>query len=81
MSDFERKKQELEFKSFAARNFVKPSECKNLEQVRYYLQELISKMEQMRLAGFIPEHAYTLLAQYNAAQNRLLTVDFKNNYC
>jgi hypothetical protein len=81
MSDFERKKQELEFKSFATKNFVKPSECKNLEQVRFYLQELISRMEHMRSTGFIPEHAYALLAQYNAAQNRLLTVDFKNNYC
>jgi len=35
MGDFERKKLELEFRSFTARNFEKPTDGRNLDQVRF----------------------------------------------
>ena len=82
MSIFEQKKIELELKSFTSRNFEKPSHCKNSEQIRYYVSELCKKIEALeRQFNYVPAWAYTLLAQYNAAQNSLIYQDFKNNYC
>ncbi len=82
MSDFEQKKIEMELKSFASRNFEKPSNCKNAEQIRYYVAELCKKIEALeRQFNYVPEWAYALLAQYNAAQNRLIYREFRNNYC
>ena len=80
MSDFERKKQEMEFKAFVASNVIRPTDCRNSEQVRFQLQKLISMMERMRGNGFIPEQAYMLVAQYNARLNRFLKVEFRHNY-
>lgn len=81
MSDFEKKTLEMEFKAFATRNFERPSNCENLEQVRFYIKELCLKMEEHRkLAAFIPEVAYVLLAQYNAKQNSMLYKEFVNSY-
>lgn len=81
MSDYERKKIELERRAFASRNFAKPMDCKNPDQVRFYGEELCQKTDAPE-RGFkhVPEWAYDLLAQYNAVQNRLLYVEFKNSY-
>ena len=81
MSVFETKKIELEWKNHVSRHFEKPSDCRNLGQIRFYVNELTSKMEALREKNMaIPEWAYTLLAQYNAAQNRLLLKEFKSTY-
>jgi hypothetical protein len=81
MSDFERKKIEMELKAFASRNFVKPSECKNLDQVRFYVKELCSKIEELeKHSNYVPAWAYSLLAQYNAIQNNILHLEFRNSY-
>ena len=82
MSDFEQKKIEMELKTFTSRNFEKPSNCKNAEQIRFYVAELCSKIESLeRQFKYVPEWAYSLLAQYNAAQNSMLYQEFKRNYC
>ena len=81
MSEFEKKKMELELKAFAGKNFERPSDCKNLDQVRFYIQELCQKIEECkRQFSYVPEFAYTLLAQYNARQNALLYKEFVNTY-
>ena len=73
MSEFEKKTLELELKAFASKNFERPSACKNLDQVRYYIQELCNKIEDYHQRyDYAPELAYTLLAQYNARQNSML---------
>lgn len=82
MSDFEQKKVEMELRSFTSRNFEKPTNCKNAEQIRYYVAELCKKIDALeRQFSYVPEWAYTLLAQYNAAQNSLLYKEFRTNYC
>lgn len=82
MSVFEQKKIEMELKTFTSRNFEKPSNCKNSEQIRYYVAELCKKIEALeRQFSYVPDWAYTLLAQYNAAQNSLIYKEFRNNYC
>jgi hypothetical protein len=81
MGEFERSKIELELKSFTSRNFEKPSDCKNLEQVRFYVAELCTKIQEMeRRFNYVPNSAYALLAQYNAKQNVMIHVEFKNSY-
>lgn len=81
MRDFDRKKAELELKNFTALNFVKPSECRNPDQIRYYVRELCLKIEELeRRFNWVPEWAYSLLAQYNAKQNSKLLADFRNTY-
>jgi hypothetical protein len=82
MSEFEMKTIESELKKFTAMNFVKPSECRNLEQIRFYVRELCQKIEELEERfDYVPGWAYTLLAQYNATQNNLLLVDFRKSYC
>ena len=80
MSEFEKKHIELELKSFTSKNFVRPSECRNIDQVRFYIQELCVKIEEYkRRFNYVPNTAYSLLSQYNTKQNTLLYWDFMRN--
>lgn len=82
MSSYERKRLEMELKQFALQNFERPSECRNLDQLRFYVRELCLKIEEFqRRFDYVPNSAYALLAQYNEKQNTMLLVDFKDNYC
>lgn len=81
MTDIERKEIELDLKAFTSRNFVKPAECRNLEQTRFYVKELCQKIEELEgRFNYAPQWAYALLAQYNSRQNSLIHVEFKKSY-
>jgi hypothetical protein len=81
MNDFEKKKIEMELKSFTSAHFERPSSCRNLEQIRFYVNELCKVIETYeKRFNYVPGDAYTLLAQYNARQNSLLYKDFVNSY-
>jgi hypothetical protein len=81
MSIYERKKIELELRAFASRNFERPSECRNLAQIRFYVNELCAKIEEYQSRfNYVPGWAYGLLAQYNAKQNMMIHVEFRNTY-
>ena len=81
MSNYEMKRLEMELKQFTINNFEKPMQCRNLEQVRFYIKELCAKIEELEMKfNYVPEFAYALLAQYNARQNNLLQKDFSNLY-
>jgi len=72
---------ESELKSFTSRNFADPSDCRNLEQIRFYIQELCRKIEDLeRSFNYVPTSAYQLLARYNAKQNALIHFDFRKEY-
>lgn len=71
----------MELKGFAARNFEKPGACRNAEQVRFYIHELCSKMEELKNRfNYVPESAYALLAQYTARQNSFVYKEFVSSY-
>lgn len=81
MSEFEKKHLETELKKFTSRNFVRPSECRNLDQIRFYISELCEQIEEYRRRfNYVPGIAYALLSQYNSRQNSLLYRDFMRNY-
>ncbi len=81
MSEFEKKRLDREFEKFTKNNFETPKRCKNLDQIRFYVQELSSKMEEFKQRfNYVPNNAYSLLTQYNTIQNRMVFADFKNNY-
>ncbi|MFN8343131.1 MAG: hypothetical protein U0V64_15825 [Cyclobacteriaceae bacterium] len=81
MSDFERRKLELELKNFTSRNFVRPSDCRNVEQIRFYVKELCDKIQEYESRfSYVPDWAYAMLAQYNSRQNSLIHIDFVNRY-
>ena len=81
MGIFERKKIDNELQQFTTRNFEKPSDCKDLEQIRFYVRELCSKIEELeKRFEYVPNDAYTLLAQYNSKQNSIIGKDFSNSY-
>lgn len=81
MRDFERKKLEMEFRSFTSRNFEKPADCRNADQVRFYVRELCDKIEEYNMRfNYVPGWAYSLLAQYNARQNAFLHREFRKSY-
>jgi hypothetical protein len=82
MSDFEKKKLDMELSNFALKNFERPANCKNLDQIRFYVKELCAKIEEFeKRFNYVPAYAYTLLSQYNALQNKLLSSEFRNTYC
>ena len=81
MSNFERKKLETDLRNFTERNFESPSNCRNLDQIRFYVRELCVKIEDYeRRFNFVPGSAYSLLAQYNMVQNQLIQVEFRKTY-
>jgi hypothetical protein len=81
MSEFEKRHLELELRNFTTRNFVGPAECRNLDQIRYYIRELCAKIEDYKKRfNYVPNTAYSLLSQYNSKQNSLLYRDFTRNF-
>ena len=52
---------DVEMKLFATRNFDRPSDCRNLEQIRYYVKELCLKIEECEgRFHYVPHFAYSL---------------------
>ena len=81
MSEYERKHLERDLKDFTSKNFVRPSDCRSLDQIRCYICELCVKIEEYkRRFNYVPNSAYSLLSQYNSKQNSLLYRDFISNY-
>jgi hypothetical protein len=81
MTPFEQQKIEMELRSFTSRNFERPANCRDLEQVRFYVRELCLKIEEMEMEfDYVPEWAYALLSQYNAKQNMMLQLEFRSEY-
>jgi hypothetical protein len=72
---------EAELREYASRNFLPPSECRNLDQIRSYVSELCDKIRELERTGkHVPACVYQLLSQYNARQNALILMDFKGSY-
>ena len=81
MTRFEQKKLDVEFNKFAKMNFDKPQKCKSIGQIRYYINELSTKIKEFKASSnYVPNSAHTLLSQYNAAQNRLIHKNFQEVY-
>jgi hypothetical protein len=76
MSEFEKRKLEMALKNFTSRNFVRPSDCRNIAQIQFYVRELCLKIEEYESRfNYVPEWAYSMLAQYNLVQNKLMHVE------
>ena len=81
MTRFEQKKLDLEFGRFTKMNFDKPQNCKSIGQIRYYMNELSDKINELKNSfNYVPSSAHVLLSQYNAAQNRLIHRNFQEVY-
>ena len=81
MSEFEKKSLDMELKVFASRNFERPTDCRNLDQIRFYIRELCLKIEEyQKRFNYVPGAAYSLLAQYNAQQNSIIHKEFLRAY-
>lgn len=82
MTTATKRKIETDVRTFATKNFVRPAECRNLEQIRFYVKELCLLIEELETKfDYVPNNAYTLLAQYNMKQNDMISTDFRENYC
>lgn len=72
MSDFEKNSIEHDLQIFTSRNFEDPSDCRNLEQIKFYVQELGQKISELeKRFNYVPGWAYALVARYHAKQNVL----------
>ena len=81
MSQFEQTQLESELKKFTDQNFESPYKCKNPEQIRFYVRELCTKIEEYKSRfNYVPNWAYSLLSQYNQVQNQMVYIDFRNTY-
>ena len=73
MTAYEIIRIEQELKVFAARNFEKPSVCRNSDQIRFYSTELCVKIEEYESKyNYVPAWAYVLLEEYHMKQNLLV---------
>jgi hypothetical protein len=46
------------------------------------VRELSVKIEEMKFRfNYVPEIAYTMLAEYNAKQKSIIGMDFRGTYC
>jgi hypothetical protein len=71
-SEKERQKIEEELKDFTSRNFESPGNCRNPEQINFYVNELRSKIVDYEARfNYVPEWVYTMLAQYDVTQKHL----------
>jgi hypothetical protein len=81
MIEYEHKLLESQLKSFAAKNFVRPSDCRNIAQVKFYVRELCSNIEHYEQQfDYVPSWAYTLLSQYNLVQNKMISTKYRLAY-
>jgi hypothetical protein len=81
MNDYEKKKLEMDLKDFTQRNFERPSNCRNAAQIRFYVRELCTKIEEYeRRFDYVPSWAYSLLSQYTAVQNSMVHLEFVKAY-
>ncbi len=81
MSQFEQSQIDTDLKKFTERNFEIPGKCKNADQIRFYVRELCLKIEEYEARfNYVPNWAYSLLAQYNQVQNEMVYVEFRNAY-
>lgn len=81
MSQFEQSQIELDLKKFTDRNFESPNKCKNPEQIRFYVRELCTKIEEYELRfNYVPDWVYSLLSQYTQVQNEMVYLEFRNTY-
>lgn len=81
MSEFERRKLELDLRNFTNRNFIRPSDCRNLTQIQFYVRELCDKIDEYEARfNYVPSWAYSLLSQYNLVQNRFIHTEFVHAY-
>lgn len=81
MTEYERKKIEMDLRLFTSKHLEKPSECRNPDQIRFYVRELSKKIADLESScNYAPDWAYSLLAQYNAKQNSFVFAEFRNSY-
>ena len=81
MTQFQKKRLDVEFTKFTKMNFDKPQNCRNIDQIRYYMNELSAKIQEFKNSfNYVPNSAHILLSQYNAAQNKLIHRNFQEAY-
>lgn len=81
MSIFEQTKIESDLKKFTDKHFVRPGNCKNQDQIKFYVQELCAKIEEYENRfNYVPNWAYSLLAQYNQIHNKMVYLEFVKTY-
>lgn len=81
MSQYELKQLDAALRNFTSKNFESPSNCRNIDQIRFYVRELCLKIEEYENRfNFVPSWAYALLAQYNLMQNRMIEMEFSKAY-
>lgn len=81
MSEYDKKKVEQNFVKFSRRNFEKPKNCRDVHQLRFYIDELTQLIQDWKgQFNYVPDRAYVLLSEYNYKMNRLTFEHFKNTY-
>ena len=78
MSDYEKKQLERAFRKYTNQHLEKPSRCKNLVQIQFFINELSTKISDYKQRfNYVPDHAYMLLSDYNTSQNKLIFSNFR----
>ena len=77
ITESEKQRVETELKSFTSRNFERPVDCRNIDQIRFYVRELCLRIEECENRfNYVPQWAYSMLAQYNLVQNKMIELEF-----
>ena len=81
MSTYEKKQIDTDFKRFTSLNFERPTKCKSIGQLQYYVQELTRKIKELKSKfNYVPEKAFILLTEYNKMVNNLTFKNYQEVY-
>ena len=75
------KRADREFRRFVRRHLVKPGNCRNTDQTRFYISELHKKIKEMKLLyDYIPDNAHLLFTKYHDVHDRMVFKNFQTSY-
>lgn len=81
MSTYEKKQIDTDFRNFTSLNFEKPTKCKSIGQLQYYVKELSNKIKELKSRfNYVPEKAFLLLTEYNNMVNNLIFKNYQEVY-
>ena len=76
-----KKRAEKEFNRFVKRHLLKPRNCRNIDQTKFYTYELHKKIKELRLIyGYVPDRAHLMFTEYQNVHDRMVFKNFQAAY-
>lgn len=75
------KEAEKEFRKYARKNLLNPRKINQLEQTRYFINELHTLINDFKNRfNYVPADAHLLFNEYQSIQDRMVYENFRQTY-